>query len=481
MILRALAIGFLLTNRLVYAQAANRQTSPNKGTPSQVESRDLEVEKLADQAATLPPELKADTLIRIAEAKSLKPNIKQRKHLLSEAFDSAVRAKYEALPKALSNRNTDSDVGALDASVGQGLDRLSLQTRIVLALASIDISQGEEFLRKIVVPVPRPLTCDDLVDYQPTLFYEAAGGILKNEPTPAKQRALAEWLVGTVHYPMDLEPALRAVRTSPLPDALRTQLFSDLAVRMGEMKIDSPRTASEAMNFGLSQAVFDALGAEKEAGAQTLLTAAYRQFIANNVASVCSDDDFFVERVKRIWLLLNEKPNGIPAEDAPKLDLHPDVADTHAHGYLFWEQNGSKEIMDGYRRLSESKDRDKPEWAAQLQIFLDQFRHWQQETHEPGAVRFSETCIVYSALLEIVLPGDIADHIMAEYVDYLQSSPELFDDPPLWDLQVNRLLHSCCSSAKAMDINKFVNPQSPMGVIAALTASLRPQSTGSKK
>jgi hypothetical protein len=82
---------------------------------------------------------------------------------------------------------------------------------------------------------------------------------------------------------------------------------------------------------------------------------------------------------------------------------------------------------------------------------------------------------MYSALLEIVPPGDTADHIMAEYVGYLQSSSELFDDPPLWYLQVNRLLHSCCSGPKGMDINKLINPQSPMGVIAALNASLRPR------
>jgi hypothetical protein len=476
MALRTLLITALLAQVPVQAQVPSTQKSPGSAAvTSQAKSQDLEAQKLADQAATLPPELKADAFIRIAEAKSLTQSIKQKKRLLGEAFDSAMRAKYEALPIALTNRSTDSDVGVLVASVGQGLDRLSLQTRVVSAMASIDIAEAEGFLRQIVISGPKPLTCDDLIDYQPTLFYEAAGRILKNEPLPAKQRALAEWLVGTVHYPMELEPALRAVRGSPLSDAVKTQLFSDIAVRMGAMKIDSPRTTSEAMNFGLSQAVFDALGSEKEIGAQTLLVASFRQFITSNIGLVCSDDNWFVERVKRIWLLLGEKPEGTPGEDAPKLDINPEVVNSNGRVYLFWEQNGSKELMAGYRYLSDAKERDKPEWDPQLQIFLDQFRHWQQETHEPDAARFSEICIIYAALLEIVPPGDSADRVMAEYVSFLQSSSVLFDDPPLWDMQVARLIHTCCANPKTRDIHKYFSPQTPIGVIATLDVGLRPQ------
>jgi hypothetical protein len=480
--LRALVIGAFLTHSLAQAQIPSSiKLQAAASSRSHAEFDGLEAQKLADQAATLPPELKADALIRISEADSVADSIKQKKRLLSEAFEAAMRAKYEALPTGLTKGSTDSDVGALEASVGQGLDRLSLQTRVVSAMVSIDGKQAEDLLRKIIIRPPKPLTCDDLVDYRVTLFYEAAGAVLENGGlAPPKQRAFAEWVVGTVRNPMELEPALRAVRAAPLPFAIKSQLFSDIAVRMGAMKIDDPRTASEALEFGLSQAVFDALESEKEVGAQTLLLTSYRHFIASSIGSVCSDDREFVERVKMIWRRLGEVSErlGMPAGDALQLEVNPGVLDTSAHVYLFWQQNGSREMLDGYRRLAETKEREKSEWEVQLQLFLDQFRHWQQETHEPDAVRFNETCRMYEGLLEIVPPGETADQIRTEYVGYLQSSSVLFDDPPLWDLQVVRLIHQCCShpqgATSTTDISSYVTPQSAIGLIAALTAAPAP-------
>jgi hypothetical protein len=487
---RALVISVFLTHFLAQAQIPSSIKPQPASSRSNPQLHALEIQKLADQTATLPSELRADALIRIAEAKSETESIKQKKRLLSEAFEAAMRAKYDALPIGLANRSASSVIGALEASVGQGLDRLSLQSRVVSAMAAIDGKQAEELLREIVIRPPNALTCDDLVDSRVTLFYESAAEVLKNEDsTPLKQRALAEWIVGTVRNPREFEPALRAVRAAPLLDAVKSQLYSDIAVRMGAMKIDDPRTASEVLDFGLSQAVFDALESEKEIDAQTLLVTSYRHFIATNVGSVCSDDGEFAERVKMIWQRLGEESErlGVATDAALKLDINPEVLETNARAYLLWQQNGSKEMLDGYRRLAETKEREKTEWEVQLQLFLDQFRHWQQETHEPDAVRFNETCTMYEGLLDIVSSGGTADQIRTEYVSYLQSSSVLFDDPPLWDLQVVRLIHQCCShpqgggATRTPDIRRYVTPQSAIGVIASLTAALAPPASVAAK
>ena len=96
--LRALVIGAFLTHSLAQAQIPSSiKLQAAASSRSHAEFDGLEAQKLADQAATLPPELKADALIRISEADSVADSIKQKKRLLSEAFEAFTRLHLQIL------------------------------------------------------------------------------------------------------------------------------------------------------------------------------------------------------------------------------------------------------------------------------------------------------------------------------------------------------------------------------------------------
>jgi hypothetical protein len=459
----------------VPGDSSGRTKSPNASTLSQSVNGDSETRKLADRAEVLPPELEADALIRIVALKSRPQSAKQKKLLLSDAFDAAMHAKYEAPVVGLTTANTDSDVGAVSEALDLGLDRLSLQSRVVSSMAPIDATAAEDRLRQIVMPMAQSLSCDDETRNVLTPFYDAAGNVLKAQELPDRRRKLAEWLLGTLLTPTQIESVLRLLVASPLPATDKGRLISELAARMGDMKMNDPRTASATLNFGLNQAVFDALKSEKETGDQTLLLSAYRQLIVNNLGSVCSDDKEFIERVKSLLHFLDERAQtlGLPAKSDAALDINPEVIPANGEAYLWWKKNGSKELFEGYERLSDPKERSQPEWSAKLGIFLDQFRAWQADNHEPQAVAFGETCEVYRAVIDITPAGETRNHIVKESLEYLQSSPMEFDDPPQWYRQVHILMHPARAEAKAIDIAKFVDPNSPLGVISALDPILK--------
>jgi len=457
------------------SDSSGRTKSLHPSTLSHSADEDSEAHKLADLAAVLPPELKADALIRIVALKSLPQSAKQRKVLLADAFDAAMHAKYESPVVGLTTANTDSDVGAVWAALDLGLDRLSLQSRVVSSMASIDAMAAEDRLHQIVMPMAQSLACDEETRNVLTPFYDAAGNVLNAQQSPDRRRKLAEWLLGTVITPTQIESVLRFLVASPLPVADKGRLISELAARVGDMKMNDPRTASAVLNFGLNQAVFDALKSVREIGNQTLLLSAYRQLVVNNLGSVCSDDKDFSERVKSLLHSLDEKAQalGLSVESDAALDMNPEVIPANGEAYLWWEKNGSKELFEGYERLRDPTERSQPEWSARLGIFLDQFRAWQADNHEPKAVAFGETCEIYRAVIDITPAGETNNQIIKESLDYLQSSPMESDDPPQWYRAVYILLHPARAGARAIDISKFVNPTSVLGVISALDPILK--------
>ena len=73
-------------------------------------------------------------------------------------------------------------------------------------------------------------------------------------------------------------------------------------------------------------------------------------------------------------------------------------------------------------------------------ILSGNFRYWQDYTSEPEDVRFGESCEIYGALIHRLPPGETRDNLLKGFIDYLQFSSTLTDNPPLWYLQVNTFM-----------------------------------------
>ena len=224
---------------------------------------------------------------------------REKEHALIDAFNAAGYAKYQARIALLTVRDTDSDVGALAEALRLGLDRLSLQSRAISEMVPVDLRKAEDLLQQIMMPAPQSLSRDDLTRYDVSPFYEAVEKVLNAQTSPVKRLALAEWLVGTVLSPIELEPSLRIPTGAAIPALDKGRLLGEIAARMRTMTADDPRTASSTLTYGLNQAVWDALDTEAKLRS---CAAAWidLEFIASNVKAVCSDDRHFTHRATQL-------------------------------------------------------------------------------------------------------------------------------------------------------------------------------------
>jgi hypothetical protein len=368
---------------------------------------------------------------------------REKEHALIDAFNAAGYAKYQARIALLTVRDTDSDVGALAEALRLGLDRLSLQSRAISEMVPVDLRKAEDLLQQIMMPAPQSLSCDDLTRYDVSPFYEAVEKVLNAQTSPVKRLALAEWLVGTVLSPIELEPSLRIPTGAAIPALDKGRLLGEIAARMRTMTADDPRTASSTLTYGLNQAVWDALDTEAKSGDRALLLGSYREFIASNVKAVCSDDRHFTQRATQLLEFLARDAQRLGVSFGGEVKVAPEVIEGKAKAHLYWEENGSKEIWGDFQRLEHElsvKELNTPLWIVQLHTFLDNFRYWQDYTSEPEDVRFGESCEIYGALIHRLPPGETRDNLLKGFIDYLQFSSTLTDNPPLWYLQVNTFM-----------------------------------------
>ena len=75
--------------------------------------------------------------------------------------------------------DTDSDSGLIQASLTTGLDRLSLQSRVVKAMLAIDKKRARDLLLEIPVLQIAPLTCKDAMRSAPDGLYETVGAVIE--------------------------------------------------------------------------------------------------------------------------------------------------------------------------------------------------------------------------------------------------------------------------------------------------------------
>src|SRR6187402_1327428 len=119
---------------------------------SRVAAQDLpplpsDTARLIDEARSLPPEFSADILLRLADSRIIEDRAWKRQ-LIEEAFKVGVRA---SLPYRKTGEAT-TDSRASRAYWDNGLESLTLQTRAVQAILSLDSQRARIMFEEIPNP-----------------------------------------------------------------------------------------------------------------------------------------------------------------------------------------------------------------------------------------------------------------------------------------------------------------------------------------
>jgi len=150
--------GVFATNLL--AQDASPPVSKPK--PGQKHTTvDTQVRSLLDDAEALPPEFTSDVILQLVE-NGLVPDDHLKIKLLNDASEKASLAQdeYPERPWGVNVEETPLGLHAI-ASITTGLNRLSLQARVVRLAISTNPQQARQLFESIYPPRIQPLPCNE--------------------------------------------------------------------------------------------------------------------------------------------------------------------------------------------------------------------------------------------------------------------------------------------------------------------------------
>jgi hypothetical protein len=446
---------------------------------------------VADQnvevAFASPPELGADLLLEIAKAPGR--SRKERVEILVRAFEMAGAAKYALRRTGASSAasGTDSDAGVVISALGPGLDRLSLQARVIEALVLLEPVRARELLETLRLTAIPPLGCEDALGYSFEAFDKAVVAVIQRgysakEVREGEPALLAEGLLRQVSSPFQFPGAFQILRREDWKEGELRSLVSAFAIRLTQLSVDD-RSFHAATHFSVLQ---DLMALEAKLRMHNIdpfsLIQAFRGYVVRHLkAARCADTkespamSRFVELFNQDLVSKQANLDPISAEDQKP----EKVLEVKARVYDFWSTPESSRLLDGLRTLRfgtreqiaareklgivrpdrlapylSDAERSTVAWRASLDAFLKEFHEWESRSNEPLLARFFESCAVLRGLIAIVPDTERKLALMGDLLATIAASELRQIDPPVWRLQLEMAL--TMSEISETDRNSFV-------------------------
>jgi hypothetical protein len=167
---------------LTFAGLARSQGEPGsvipKTTGAKVSQRSPDIDNLLTLARTTSPEFAIDALLRIAASSQVDAMWKQE--ILEEAFllTAKVQNSFRLRAAPLPGTSSDTRPSYLSNAFDQQLDALSLRSRIVDQMSSINKSRALGMLSEIPSQLRfREISCSDWMSYDVSSFYRTVKAI----------------------------------------------------------------------------------------------------------------------------------------------------------------------------------------------------------------------------------------------------------------------------------------------------------------
>lgn len=274
------AFFFVLLGTCLWAQPARQVLLPTDPRPSMPPR----IRELVDLASALPPELASTVLIRISGASEVTDQ-DERIDLVERAFVAAGRAQYPLQVRNVAIRPPFPTRGILLASALRlRVDRVSLQSRAVQRMISLDPLRAREMFGSIHLDVPRGACSSDTVP-EPKQYFETASALLRgafsgDDREVRERNLIARAIVGRLSSPVELAPAALMISSLDAPAAERSDLIYAFALAMEKMAGDDS-SFSATLN-AVSDAIQKNLAPLAGGAAKVVLEKSFRLYLVRN-------------------------------------------------------------------------------------------------------------------------------------------------------------------------------------------------------
>jgi hypothetical protein len=155
------------------------------------------VQSIVDLARGAAPEIFADTIVRLVESGKI-PQRELQVELLEDAFQAAGSAVEPVRLIAIPGTPPDTREMYRGLAGGLGLDAISLQSRILKDLLTVDRGKARELFEQVAHPVLDPRPCEDALVADISPYYEIAAAIAQSAFTAEEKEhgAHVQFLAG---------------------------------------------------------------------------------------------------------------------------------------------------------------------------------------------------------------------------------------------------------------------------------------------
>jgi hypothetical protein len=406
------------------------------------------VQALVDGASTVKPEFGADLLIRIAESNKV-PNSLGKILLLTRAFQLATSIDNPVRRAGTFSSLANTSAGVVASSYRLDLSRLSLQSRAVGDLLTLDPVRATRLFEEIQVPTLSPVDCSEPLSYDLTLFYKTAtqisrSGFTTKNKTEGRLVPFLERYVGQLQSHVQVKPAAQLLVNSDLTRRDLSELAPLFAASLSQLRGDE-RSFAIAAAASDKNAISTTVGAligllDKNDVSSAALVGALRKYLVTNFGgTICADA---VARERNENLLPAEielfnrdfKTNLQQDHMDPisKEELKNQSVGSKASVTLLWQSSGARQVSADLKKLYSGKPRassanaekETATWYSQLRDFLNEVRAWKADDSEPTVDAFNERSGIYEDLLDFVPPGPERDEVVDDFIRFLDQTSQ---------------------------------------------------------
>jgi hypothetical protein len=441
-----IALVSLLTVIVVCDSCATngQQKLTRNSTPARVEIDDF-VAKVSSSS----PEVSADLLIRTAQSQLISDK-KRKIALLEEAFHRGSDAQKKLRMKRWTGL-VDTASGQLSAAYDLELDELSIKTRAVRTMSSLDGARS----RELFVQIPRlklpPLSCSDDLGYEVSSFYQTLKEVQQKSFT-SKEMSEGNGLrfiqpyIAEIESPAQVAPVVDLIVDSNLTSSELNVLVSTLVSGLKGVQNDPKSFALSLTSGGLANSLQNLIKRNRDNDvASGPLLNTFRKYFLRELSVQCPDmrvgneqkNPFQVEfsRVNK-WFV------SPISEDELKARIEEGSNETQ-----FWASPESRSFLMRVKRLRfgtgqtalTEEERNNDDWQRELRQLLMDLEQWTGSGDAESEV-FHEKCNLYDALYSLSPNNSLRTEVLLAFASYLRAASMQESSRIEWLLHGHNLL-----------------------------------------
>lgn len=403
---------------------------------------------------TAAAEVRADTLLAIASS-DLVTDPKSKADLVTEAFRIADDVR-EPVKKKSFGLQVDTRAGYKAMAFDMGLDKLSIQSRAVLQMISLDAFRARTMFQQIELPRNKQLACEDSLVADLDLYYQAMLAVAERTFSKEEQKNKAHVLfmaerLEHLQSVTELSAAVRSIVSAKLPPADLVWMARVITQALDRISSDARSfTYSIDRDFfipNLHRLILKMKEYELPAG--DLATATRRFLLKNFSGEICRDASWLQKGQPVLPLSLGQinAELGIPiAID----EIRPARIGSKSSDVIYWSTAAGKSVLEGAKALRfgggteqlSLEQRSTEEWHDKLGAFLKLLKSWDPGSEASEDDYFQQKSHAYRVLVDLC-PDDLQrDSVLRSYSDYLRDSDAKYKGRIEWVLALKEYLRA---------------------------------------